>query len=109
MTRKRPVGTAEKHTLAALLSLGGSWSEESSWVWESRHWTLRILHGLAAKGYVLETQPDQFELTDAGLALAGELPHVALPRPHAKGGANVNWLMPGGRRPDVQPTIQPLS
>lgn len=67
MARRKPLGTAQRATLAALYEVGGTWDVNSRPLYESRYWTLRLLGSLAQADCVREVIPDEkYELTDEG-------------------------------------------
>lgn len=67
MPRMTALGSAERAVLAGLYANGGTWSASKRPLWESRHWTLRILAALTRRGLVREVVPDvQYEITKEG-------------------------------------------
>lgn len=87
--RPRPLGTAEKAVLCELVTQGGSWSTADRPLWESRHWTLKLLCGLIPKGMVTEVVRDeQYEISAKGLAVVVKMGKQGIlfgPRRPAKG------------------------
>lgn len=72
--RERPLGTAEKAVLRELVARGGSWAAADYPLWESRHWTLKLLCGLIPKDMVTEVVRDeQYEISTKGLATVVKL------------------------------------
>lgn len=72
--RERPLGTAEKSALLALMNRGGSWAKGDKPLWESAYWTIELLCGLIRKGMVVEVAVNrQYELSKQGLHKAAEL------------------------------------
>lgn len=72
--RERPLGTAEKTALLALLNRGGTWSKGDKPLWESAYWTIELLCGLIRKGMATEVAiGKQYELSEQGLRKAAQL------------------------------------
>jgi hypothetical protein len=74
MTRRAPIGTAEQAVLVALSDRGGVWAAGDRPLWESNHWTLKLLNTLTGKGLVQELEYNQrYGFTDQGRVTATEI------------------------------------
>jgi hypothetical protein len=61
------IGSAEKSVLQGLKDRGGTWCTKDGAIWDSLHWTARILESLAVKGLVDELEPDKkYRINKAG-------------------------------------------
>lgn len=72
MSRKLPLGSAERAVLDELAQRNGRWTHDDLPLYENRYWTLQLLSSLSRKGMVREVVPDlRYELTDEGTKEAG--------------------------------------
>lgn len=67
MTRLKPMGDAERETLAALIAVR-QWGPSDNPLWENGYWTAQLLNSLARKGYVTDTSDGIYRPSDDGLA-----------------------------------------
>lgn len=67
MTQLKPMGDAERETLAALIVVK-QWGPSDRPLWENNgYWTARLLNSLARKGYVTDTSDGVYKPSDEGL------------------------------------------
>lgn len=65
--QQRALGDARTAVLHHLINQH-TWTPDTGWRWENNlHWTLELLRSLAGRGFAVETKPNEFEVTSAGV------------------------------------------
>lgn len=67
MSQLKPIGDAERETLAALIAVR-KWEPGDSPLWgNNKYWTARLLNSLARKGHVTDDSDGVYKPSDDGL------------------------------------------